>query len=113
MKELVRLDRQSPAGPTPGNDGRAGGAAPHGTSSGRGRILYISGTPLVLSKLGPARRNSHLVSQLSRFFATHVLAPGTPADVDTIVSSFRGQLSNAVVVPPQHRSRSKFAYKMW
>jgi polysaccharide biosynthesis protein PslH len=41
-----------------------------------GRVLYISGTPLVPSKIGPARRNHHIIEQLGRFYdVTVVEAP--------------------------------------
>jgi hypothetical protein len=34
----------------------------------RSRMLYVCGTPLVPSKLGPARRSHHIGDQLSRFY---------------------------------------------
>jgi polysaccharide biosynthesis protein PslH len=94
------------------NDGeRARPAA--GRRLARSRILYISGTPLVPSKLGPARRNYHLVGQLSRFFDTFILAIGVPGDAETIRSAFKGQVSEVVVVPARYRNWLKVLYKTW
>jgi glycosyltransferase involved in cell wall biosynthesis len=79
----------------------------------KSRILYISGTPLVPSKLGPARRNYHMLDQLSRFNETVVLTVGTRADARRIVSSFSGHVADVIVVPTHRGSPSKFLRKAW
>ena len=79
----------------------------------KSRILYISGTPLVPSKLGPARRNHHILQQLSRFYETVVLTVGLPTDARSIVSSCSGLVADVIVVPARHESPSKVLRKLW
>jgi hypothetical protein len=42
----------------------------------RSRILVVCGTPLVPSTVGPARRNQHVIDELSRLYDVTVVAFG-------------------------------------
>ena len=87
---------------------RAGGLLPED----RRKILYISASPLVPSKLGPARRNHHIVDQLSRFYDVSVLAIGRGVDREAFLQSCR-RVSRCVFVPARHNTRLKSLLKAW
>src|SRR5689334_16846451 len=77
----------------------------------RGRILYVCGTPLVPSKVGPARRNYHIVDQLSRFFDIAVIAFGEPRDVAVLRTALRAPIQRVIFLP--QRPRFKYVRKLW
>lgn len=80
---------------------------------GRSRILYIAAASPVPSKIGPARRNFHIIDQLSRFYDVSVLSLGSACDA----AMFSVEMGNRVPVsrfaPVRPGSRRKFARKVW
>jgi glycosyltransferase involved in cell wall biosynthesis len=77
------------------------------------RILYVSGTAIVPSKIGPARRNYHILEQLSRHYEVTVVALGPPEDAEAIVSALGGRIAKLILVPPRYDAREKFLHKLW
>jgi glycosyltransferase involved in cell wall biosynthesis len=78
----------------------------------RSRLLYVAGTPLVPPKIGPARRNYHVVEQLSRFFDVTVAAFGEPSHELALRAAIRSPLSHVTLVAARP-SPSKFVRKLW
>ena len=94
-------------------DARAIGAPPTRVRRSTVRAsCTICGTPLVPSKLGPARRNHHIVDLLSRFYDVSVLAVGSADDARTFLRSC-SRVSYAVFVRARLNTRMKFVYKAW
>jgi glycosyltransferase involved in cell wall biosynthesis len=79
----------------------------------RSRILYVCGTSLVPSKVGPARRNHHIIDQLSRFYDVTVVAFGMPDDGSELRSALRAAIQRAIFVPSRQRSQLKYLRKLW
>ena len=77
------------------------------------RILYVSGTAIVPSKIGPARRNYHILEQLSRHYDVTVVALGSPEHAEAIVSGLGGRIAKLILVPPKYDTRARFLYKLW
>ena len=79
----------------------------------RSRILYVSGTPLVPSKLGPARRNHHMLEQLSRFYDVAAITVGGPQDRELLAAAFGDRIRQLTVVPSHVGPPLKFVRKAW
>jgi glycosyltransferase involved in cell wall biosynthesis len=67
----------------------------------------------VPAKIGPARRNHHILEQISRHYEVTVVAVGLPEHADAIVSGLGGRIAKLILVPPKHDAREKFLYKLW
>ncbi len=80
-------------------------------ASSTSRILYVSAPAPVPSKIGPARRNFHILEQLTRFFEVSVLALGSDADADLFARAFSRVPSRFIA--PRPGPRRKFARKVW
>jgi polysaccharide biosynthesis protein PslH len=76
------------------------------------RLLYVSGTPPVPAKIGPARRNFHVLSQLARFYDVSLLSAGTPADSEMFARELGHRVSAFEFVAPRHGIRLKFGRKV-
>jgi glycosyltransferase involved in cell wall biosynthesis len=68
---------------------------------------------LVPSKLGPARRNYHVVEQLARFYDVSVIAIGTPGQAAEFVRCCRHPVADAVFVTRRRGRRSTVVLKTW
>ena len=88
-------------------------ASPPQVAAGGSRVLYVSGQPLVPSKLGPARRNHHVIAQLSRFYQVSVVGIGEDADAATLRAGCPGSLDDVRFVRARRSSNLKFVYKVW
>jgi glycosyltransferase involved in cell wall biosynthesis len=86
---------------------------PSSKSARRSRVLFISGPALVPAKIGPARRNHHILQQLSRFYDVTVIATGAPEDADLIRSSCDGRVAKLILVPMSRRIHERFLLKIW
>jgi polysaccharide biosynthesis protein PslH len=76
------------------------------------RILYISAVPPIPAKIGPARRNFHVIEQLSRFYDVSVLSL---AKVD-ISESFGNELTKITAsrfVLARAGPKARFLRKVW
>jgi hypothetical protein len=67
---------------------------------------------LVPSKLGPARRNHHIIEQLARYYDVSVLGVGVDGDAKTFLSSFRAPVAELRLVSAQVPRGLKFFRKM-
>jgi glycosyltransferase involved in cell wall biosynthesis len=79
----------------------------------RSRLLYISGTPLLPSKIGPARRNHHIVEQLSRFYDVAVIAVDSSDDRGVVNAACARGLTDVALVAPGPRHVPKVIRKAW
>jgi glycosyltransferase involved in cell wall biosynthesis len=77
------------------------------------RILYISAGSPVPAKIGPARRNYHVLTQLRRFFDVSLLALGTRAQARLFAEIFGDGFPATFVEPQAHGTRWKYAQKVW
>jgi len=77
------------------------------------RVLYVSGANLVPRKIGPARRNHHLIDQLCRFYDVSVLALGTREHAATFAATFGRPLTSATFVASRCPRPARFLYKLW
>jgi polysaccharide biosynthesis protein PslH len=71
------------------------------------RVLYISFASPVPSKLGPARRNYHVLEQLTRLYDVSLLSLGTPAQAERFAAEFQGRILRVEFVPPHFRRSGK------
>jgi glycosyltransferase involved in cell wall biosynthesis len=77
------------------------------------RLLYVSASRLVPAKLGPARRNHHIIDQLARFYNVSVISVGTPTEYQHFMSEFGHRLADVrFVAVPSSRLR-KALVKVW
>jgi len=67
---------------------------------------------LVPSKLGPARRNHHIIEQLARYYDVSVLGVGVDGDAKTFLSSFRAPVAELRLVSAQVPRGLKFFRKI-
>jgi glycosyltransferase involved in cell wall biosynthesis len=79
----------------------------------RSRVLFISGPALVPAKIGPARRNHHILQQLCRFYDVSVVTCGEPEHADAIHASCDGRIAKLIIVPTSRGARERFALKLW
>jgi polysaccharide biosynthesis protein PslH len=76
-------------------------------------ILYISHVPPVPAKLGPARRNYHVIDQLSRFYDVSVLSIGTQEKAELFASELADRVSQWEFVAPSGGRRQQLVRKLW
>ena len=67
---------------------------------------------MVPSKLGPARRNHHIIEQLARYYDVSVLGVGVDGDAKTFLSSFRAPVAELRLVSAQVPRGLKFFRKI-
>jgi len=79
----------------------------------RSRLLYVSGRPLAPCKLGPARRNHHVVEQLSRFYDVAVIAVATPDGRFVLDGARAAAVGDLTLVRPARRPLPKYVCKAW
>ena len=84
--------------------------APRRTPS---RVLYVSAAPPVPSKIGPARRNFHIIDQLARFYDVSVLSLGSERHAAMFGEAFRARVPRAHFAPYRGGTRQNFARKVW
>jgi glycosyltransferase involved in cell wall biosynthesis len=77
------------------------------------RVLYISSASPVPSTIGPARRNYHVLKQLTRYYDVTLLSPGTAADAALFASQLGSSVASARFVPAREGRRRKVARKIW
>lgn len=81
--------------------------------TGRSRLLYIAAASPVPSKIGPARRNFHIIDQLSRFYDVSVLSLGSVYDAALFCMEMGDRVPVSRFAPARPGSRRKFARKVW
>jgi polysaccharide biosynthesis protein PslH len=79
----------------------------------RPRILYISCASPVPAKLGPARRNSHVIDQLSRFYDVYVLSLGKKSDAEMFARDFGHRVKDSEFVSGHAWPYKKLIQKVW
>ena len=84
-----------------------------GTAAPPSRVLFVSGARLVPAKLGPARRNHHLIDQLCRFYDVSVLSLGTPACASIFAATLPHSVTRARFVAAACPRTVSFIYKLW
>jgi glycosyltransferase involved in cell wall biosynthesis len=67
----------------------------------------------VPAKIGPARRNYHIVDQLTRFYDVSVLSIGTPDQATQFEREMRNRMAAVEFVAPSWQPRAKYARKAW
>jgi polysaccharide biosynthesis protein PslH len=77
------------------------------------RLLYISASSPVPSKLGPARRNFHVLEQLSRRFEVSLLTTGTEEQARLFDDVLGSRVRAATFVRAAVAVRTTFASKAW
>jgi polysaccharide biosynthesis protein PslH len=77
------------------------------------RLLYISATPPMPAKIGPARRNFHVLSQLARFYDVSLLSAGTPADAQMFARELGHRVSAFEFVASRQGTPLKYGRKVW
>ncbi|MCU0650437.1 MAG: glycosyltransferase family 4 protein [Gemmatimonadaceae bacterium] len=77
------------------------------------RLLYVASAPPVPSKIGPARRNFHVIDQLSRFYDVTVLAPGSALDASRFADALGRKVAGVHFAPVRLSASRKFAWKIW
>jgi glycosyltransferase involved in cell wall biosynthesis len=80
---------------------------------GRSKILYISSSSPVPAKLGPARRNFHILEQLCRYYDVTHLSLGSRSDQQMFAHEFGERVPDHTFVSPRGGQRSKAARKIW
>lgn len=85
----------------------------HGHRVRPSRILYVSAASPVPSKIGPARRNFHIVDQLARFFDLSVLSIGSEDQAKAFVEVFGDRVREVHFAPPHRGAYGKFVWKLW
>lgn len=91
---------------------------PRVTASARGscrasRVLYISFTSPVPSKIGPSRRHYHILGQLLRFYDVQVLSIGRPADPELFEKEFGDKVIKFEYAVSDHPTAIKYIRKCW
>jgi glycosyltransferase involved in cell wall biosynthesis len=74
--------------------------------------LYIASAPPVPSKIGPSRRNFHIIEQLARFYDVTVLALGSPTDAARFHDVFGSRISAAHFASSRRSSLRRMAWKV-
>jgi glycosyltransferase involved in cell wall biosynthesis len=78
-----------------------------------GEVLYVSACSPVPAKLGPARRNYHMLHQLTRFYDVSVLSVGTPEQALRFRGDMRDRTTAIEFVRPFWHPTLKYARKIW
>lgn len=79
----------------------------------RSRILYITASSPIPSKLGPARRNYHILDQLCRFYDVTHLSLGSRAEAEMFAHEFGDRVPDHTFVDPRNGRHRKAAQKIW
>ena len=77
------------------------------------RVLYICVGSPVPSKFGPARRNYHIVDQLSRYYDISILSLGSESEEALFRDEFGARVSIAGFIKPEVGRRRKFVRKSY
>lgn len=88
------------------------------TASARGlcrasRVLYISFTSPVPSKIGPSRRHYHILGQLLRFYEVQVLSIGRQTDSALFKKEFGDKVIKFDYAVSEHPTAIKYIRKSW
>ncbi|MEP7001612.1 MAG: glycosyltransferase [bacterium] len=81
--------------------------------TGRSRILYITSSSPVPAKLGPARRNYHILQQLCRYYDVAHLSLGSRSDEQMYAREFAERVVDHAFVAPRAGPRRKAAQRVW
>lgn len=91
--------------PTPGK--------PEVRTGRRSHILYITSSSPIPAKIGPARRNYHILQQLCRFYDVTHLCLGSRTEAELFAHEFAERVPNHTFVHPRNGPRRKVAHKIW
>lgn len=84
-----------------------------GASSRASRVLYISYTSPVPSKIGPSRRHYHILSQLLRFFDVQVLSIGRRGEPALFEKEFGDKVIDFDYAVSERPPAFKYICKSW
>src|SRR4029077_10435388 len=88
------------------------------TASARGscrasRVLYISFTSPVTSKIGPSRRHCHILGPLLPFYSAQVLSIGRQTDPELYEKEFGHKVIKFDYAVSEHPTAIKYIRKCW
>lgn len=100
-------------GTTPVDSAEAGARAGCRVPARPSRLLYISSAPPVPSKIGPARRNFHVIEQLARFYDVTVLSLGSPDHAARFADVFGARVPHTHFAPSRRTWLHKVTWKVY
>jgi glycosyltransferase involved in cell wall biosynthesis len=77
------------------------------------RVLYVASSSPVPSKIGPARRNFHMLRQLARFYDVSLLTIGSSRDATRFAEALDTVVPVAHFAPSHWGTSRRHAWKVW